>query len=279
MKPTFIVIGAMKCATSTVCAYLEDHPDVFMIAGGEPNYFSHEDKWQRGAEWYLEGFRGAGDHAAIGEGSNDYSNLARYPESARRMAVFNPAMKIIYMVRHPIARIRSDYIQRRTDSGDDYPPSIDEAVRTRPEHFIDRSLYWETLSAYRAVFDDSQIFIGFMEDLSRDRDAFFRQLTAFLGVAPAPAPRGHVNPSAEKRVPSGAYSALNALPAVGLAKRLVPKSLKTAVKSGLLSRPSAEVQLSPGTLEHVRDAVRDDAARLLAFCGKPADFWDLTARG
>jgi hypothetical protein len=30
-KPDFLVIGAMKCATSTVCAYLEDHPDVFMV--------------------------------------------------------------------------------------------------------------------------------------------------------------------------------------------------------------------------------------------------------
>ena len=31
IRPDLIVIGAMKCATSTVCAYLEDHPDVFMV--------------------------------------------------------------------------------------------------------------------------------------------------------------------------------------------------------------------------------------------------------
>ena len=30
--PGFIMIGAMKCATSTVAAYWEDHPNVYMVS-------------------------------------------------------------------------------------------------------------------------------------------------------------------------------------------------------------------------------------------------------
>lgn len=276
MKPNFIVIGAMKCATSTICAYLEDHPDVFMVAGGEPNYFSHDSNWNSGESRYLGNFCGAEGYPQVGEGSNDYSNAARYPESAARMAAFNPAMKVIYMVRHPVTRIHSDYVQRRSDSGDDYASSIDVAVQRQREIFIDQSLYWSNLSAYRKVFPDSQIFVGFMEDLSTDRDAFFQQLTAFLGLPPAIVRRIHVNSSGRKRVPVKAYSVVNALPAMGLLKKLLPKQLRTKIKALFLSRSAAEIRMSPKTLEHVLDLVADDAARLLEFCGKPSDFWDLT---
>ena len=48
MQPDFIIIGAMKCGTSTVNAYFEDHPATFMVKGQEPNFFSHEDRFAQG---------------------------------------------------------------------------------------------------------------------------------------------------------------------------------------------------------------------------------------
>ena len=47
-----LVIGAMKAATSTVCAYLEDNPDIYMVPRAEPNYFSHDANFSKGADWY-----------------------------------------------------------------------------------------------------------------------------------------------------------------------------------------------------------------------------------
>ena len=49
MQPDFIVIGAMKCGTSTVCGYLEDHPDVFIAPQAEPNFFAHDAQYVRRA--------------------------------------------------------------------------------------------------------------------------------------------------------------------------------------------------------------------------------------
>ena len=72
--PTFLVIGAMKCATSTVCAYLEDHPDVFMVPRIEPNHFSRDGNWAKGMAYYAPFFRGAETYAERGEGSNDYDS-------------------------------------------------------------------------------------------------------------------------------------------------------------------------------------------------------------
>ena len=36
MKPNYMLIGASKCGTSTVCGYLSRHPDVFMVECKEP---------------------------------------------------------------------------------------------------------------------------------------------------------------------------------------------------------------------------------------------------
>ena len=79
---------------------------------------------------------------------------ARYPLSAARMAAFNPGLKLIYMVRDPLARLRSDWIQRRVDQGYNIPADLCEAVVRHPKIFVDQSLYWENLSRYRSHFSD-----------------------------------------------------------------------------------------------------------------------------
>src|ERR671923_54757 len=50
MLPTFLLIGAMKSGTTTLYHYLARHPDVFMPALKEPNFFN--DHWHRGIGWY-----------------------------------------------------------------------------------------------------------------------------------------------------------------------------------------------------------------------------------
>ena len=127
-KPDFVVIGAMKCGTSTVCAYLEDHPQVFMVPSMDPNYFSDPDRFRRGPEWYLDLFAGRTDERIMGEGSNSYTSAAMFPGTARRLAEFNPDMRIVYIVRHPIKRMISAWVQNRADKGDDAPPDLDTAI-------------------------------------------------------------------------------------------------------------------------------------------------------
>src|SRR5262245_59528673 len=107
MKVDFLVIGVMKCATSTVCAYLEDHPDVFMVPRCEPNFFSHDENYAKGADWYAAHFKDRGAAKICGEGSNAYAAGEMYPEAVARIAAHNPGLKLIYMARHPINRILS----------------------------------------------------------------------------------------------------------------------------------------------------------------------------
>lgn len=273
--PNFLVIGAMKCATSTVCGYLEQQPEVFMVPRGEPNYFSHDANFAKGPEWYGRFFEGCTTEPIRGEGSNDYASGALYPETAARIAAFDPGMRIIYMVRHPLDRIASAWVQNRADSGDAVPATLDRAVREMPDRYVDVSLYWKNLQRYRAHFPDAQILLGFMEDLSADPDTHLARIARFLGVSEAaPVRRAHVNPTSGKRVPGVAYTAVNRLPFSAGLKAMLPEGLRRAVKTRLLSRPTAGLPRLSATLRaELMPLLQADSAALLAHAGKPPDFW------
>lgn len=162
-RPDFVVIGAMKCGTSTVCACLEDHPETCMLPRCEPDFFSRPEVFARGADWYEALFHEARPGQAIGEGSNSYSAGALFPGTAERIARYRPDMRIVCMVRDPMVRMVSAWVRNRVDSGDAVPARLDDALRTMPDTYLDQSLYWKTLSLYRDHFPDSRIFVGFLE--------------------------------------------------------------------------------------------------------------------
>lgn len=275
--PTFLVIGAMKAATSTVCAYLEDHPEVYCVPNCEPNYFSHDVKYQKGLEWYLRFFDEADGYKHRGEGSNFYSARALYPNAAKRIFALNPDIKIIYMVRDPIKRITSAWIQRRADGGDDVAPTVDAAVEELRDEFVGQSQYFYNIQPYIELFPRENIFIGFMEDLKAGEEAFFHQLCDFFGIEYASSQRGHVNPSAGKKVPNQLYTRLNKSPIVNSVKVLAPKGVKSAVKRLMMKDASSlDISLSPAVLANVLEELESDSSEFLKYAGKPQDFWKLT---
>ncbi|MEM1340769.1 MAG: sulfotransferase domain-containing protein [Pseudomonadota bacterium] len=278
MKPDFLIIGAMKCGTSTLCAYLEDHPGAFMVPGAEPRFFSHDENFARGTDWYEGLFADAQPGQPKGEGTNSYANGARFPDAAARMAAYNPALKLIYITRHPVNRITSAWVQNRIDMGDLISPSIDDAVRAEPDRYLDQSLYWKNLSRYREHFPDSQIHIIFMEDLKTDPQSVMRGLCGFLGIDPEfEAARPHQNKGDSKRVPSEGWSRLKKLPGLeALAGRVLPAEARMALRDRFFSRSARDVSdLSTATRAELVDALREDSAAFLAHAGKPTDFWKL----
>jgi hypothetical protein len=277
MKPNFLVIGAMKCATSSVCQFLENHPQVFMPPFFEPKFFANDEIFAKGFEWYESHFDSADDRAMIGEGSNIYTFGAIYPAAAQRIAAYRPSMKLVYMVRNPIRRISSAWIQNRQDKRNAIPPSLDLAVDKMYDIYVDPSCYWRNISIYRNHFPDEQIFIGFMEDMQRDPVTFFARLCDFLGIAHDESQSFiHANPSAGKTVPRPVASLMRKAPGADLVAAVLPHSLKARIRSILLDRRvTAPPRMSPEVYARVRAEIEPDARRLLAHCGRPEDFWSL----
>jgi len=175
--PTFVVIGAMKAGTVSLCHYLDEHPDVFLGRGGkfgEPNFFIAERNWPRGCDWYESLFDGAGSATALGECSPSYTMAPLFSGAPGRMAQVVPNARLVYVVRDPIARMRSMYMHQVSAGRE----------RRRPEaallddHYVGPSLYGFQLAAFLDHFDRGQVLVIASEVLrERPREA----LTAVFG--------------------------------------------------------------------------------------------------
>jgi len=130
-KPDYIIIGAMKCGTSTLAAQLGAQAGCFMTEPKEPQYFSDDPVYAKGADWYADLFAGAGPMDLKGEASTHYTKLPTYPATVTRMTASLPDLKLVYMIRNPMARVVSHYIHAWSEGELSCP--IDEALETVPE--------------------------------------------------------------------------------------------------------------------------------------------------
>lgn len=123
-----MVIGCRKCGTTNLCRLLGDHPDVFMTNPKEPQYFSRLSNFDRDRDWYASLFAGAESYIARGEGSTTYTFPRRIELAAPRIHEAIPDCRLIYIVRHPIRRLESDWKSRVREGR--ARTSINEAVES-----------------------------------------------------------------------------------------------------------------------------------------------------
>ena len=83
--PNLVVIGAMKCGSTSLHHYLDAHPAVSMSDHKELNFFYRPQRWQRGADWY----RGHFDSTALVRGESSVN----YTKSPAASSVAAPRMR------------------------------------------------------------------------------------------------------------------------------------------------------------------------------------------
>ena len=182
--PNFVVIGAMKAGTVSLCHYLDEHPDVFLGRGGrfgEPNFFVAERNWPRGRGWYESLFDGAGSATALGECSPSYTMAPALGGVPGRMAQVVPKARLVYVVRDPIARMRSMYMHQVSAGRERRRPE----VALLDDRYLGPSLYGFQLAAFLDHFERGQVLVIASEVLrERPREAL-SAVFGHLGVDPA----------------------------------------------------------------------------------------------
>jgi hypothetical protein len=178
--PNLIIIGGLKCGTTSIHHYLGLHPEVQMSKPKELNFFAGELNWDLGIEWYASRFD---DRFKVrGESSPHYTNLPCFTGVAERIHRHCPEARLIYMVRDPIKRILSHWVHA---TGAGYETGELVAVLSQPDtSYINRSKYWMQLQPYLERFDRSQIEVISQEELQSEREATMRRAFEFAGVDP-----------------------------------------------------------------------------------------------
>ena len=173
--PDFIVIGAMKSATTTLHEQLARQSGLFMSRPKEPNFFSDDENYARGIEWYASFFAGAGDHLLLGESSTHYTKLPTHPHTVERMVRALPRVKLIYVMRHPIDRLTSHYLHEVTVGR--ISVGLEEAVERHPE-LVDYGRYSMQLEPYLRVYGPESILPVFFDRLVDQPDLELERLGA-----------------------------------------------------------------------------------------------------
>ncbi len=277
MKPNFLVIGAAKAATSSLCEALGHHPDVFMSVPKEPNFFSFDAVYARGMSWYEHLFEHAYPCSAIGEGSTSYSLCGIFPHTVARICDILGTPKIIYCVREPYARVESGWKQARQSAHPSALASFNRSIRESP-NFLDESLYWKQINAYRAHIPDARILVIFFEAFTTDTQATLRRCFEFLEVDPDVTIANADRPlaaSADYRQDGVLAAALRRLPHVDRLAAAIPQHLRRAVLRMLRAPLDPRPQWDAATRAWYSDQVRDDLRTFLSFYGKPPHYWPL----
>jgi len=183
--PNLIVIGAMKCGTTSLHHYLGRHPDIAMSRDKELNFFVAERNWTKGVDWYASRFP---EGTRIrGESSPSYTAAAKFPSVPARMHAIVPDARLVYMVRDPVERLISNWVHDVAE-GKEHRLLAEAA---QDDWYLDRSFYWSQISAYLEHYPLERILVIAMEDRAEDRAATLRKVYEFLDVDPdVPMPPG-----------------------------------------------------------------------------------------
>jgi hypothetical protein len=176
--PNLIVIGGLKCGTTSLHHYLGLHPEIGMSRPKELNFFVEELNWPLGEDWYANRFEAA--HPVRGESSPHYTNEPFFTGVAERMRRVLAEARLIYIVRDPIERALSHYLHNA--AGGYETRALAEALSEPESSYVQRGLYARQLEPYLEHFRRRQIEIVDQQELHDDRAGTMRRLFGFLGV-------------------------------------------------------------------------------------------------
>jgi hypothetical protein len=181
--PTFFIVGAPKSGTTSLHAYLAEHPGIAMTTVKECMLFAAP-QWRDRLAGYAELF--PREAPVRGESSTAYSSYPYAPEVPDRVAQTVPDARIVYVVREPVERVLAHYAQNVWDELPVRP--FDELMDDLEDPMnmpVWCSRYATQLERWRRVVPGERILVLDQADLLSDRVATIQRVCAFLGADPA----------------------------------------------------------------------------------------------
>ena len=218
-RPNFFIVGAEKCATTTLHTTLAAHPDVCMSEMKEPRFFDTDQEMR--ASWcirdhddYLRQFSHATTEKIIGEASPTYlaSRVA-----ASNIQKYSPGAKILISLRHPVDYIVSLHRQY-LHSNNESIPSLEAALAAEeargrnnnvPKHahfpagllYTHRARFASHVTRFYEIFGTDRVLVILLDDLQDAPLQTLRRVLDFLDIdADIDLPLVHENRGADKRL-------------------------------------------------------------------------------
>lgn len=176
----FIIIGVQKSGTTSLAEWLNYHPQLSLCSQKEPDFFSRTDQWKEKLHEYHNLFqRNNEEHIKWFEASTSYSWFLEFPFVATRLKEYNSKLKLIYIVREPISRIKSHYkhnfLKGYTSK------SFSKEVIENPT-YLSHSSYALQIRSFLKEFGKEQILFLKFEDLISNPQKVLTKVFNFLEI-------------------------------------------------------------------------------------------------
>ena len=263
--PDFLIIGAMKCATSTLHKQLALQPGLFMSRPKELHFFSHDVHYRKGIDWYLSFFRQAPSQALCGESSTSYSKLPDYPFTVDRIKKHFPNLKFIYAMRHPIDRLISHFIHEMTQKTLPKSIPISRAINATPR-LVEYGFYARQLEPYLRAFGKDKILPLFSERLKTHPQEELERICRFIGYRGKPAWNFLTEPqniSERRLIKIPVFSFFAQSPSLHYVRRLLPQKIREKVRSRFTADIEG-IEIPPEQLDNLKKRFDDDL-KILGF--------------
>lgn len=209
--PDFVIIGAMKCGTTSLHNYLAQHPQICMSFPKKEVHF-FDQKYSRGERWYRAHFplrlhrdwkeARTQRRILLGESTPDY---IFQPHVLPRMIKLLPHVKLIVVLRSPGGRAISHYYHAVRRGYEHLPirdafESEDERLERELERLLNdenyysfmynrlsylrRGRYAEQLEAWFQCYPKERVMILRSEDLLHETRESVSAVFEFLGCEP-----------------------------------------------------------------------------------------------
>ncbi len=186
--PDSIIIGCKKSGTGTLLTMLNAHPDI-QATLREINYYKDNRLYSRGLSWYIRQMALARKKDIVMEKSNYFE----YPESIGRIYKDSKTVKLILIVRNPVTRAISDYVNFNLSGNKHYSnlPKFEDIViknGTVQDKIQNRlrvvylSLYDVHYMKWLNLFKKDQILVVNGEQLISQPVSVLQQVEKYLGL-------------------------------------------------------------------------------------------------
>ncbi|MEX2015153.1 MAG: sulfotransferase domain-containing protein, partial [Candidatus Hydrogenedentales bacterium] len=197
----FLVIGEMKCGTTTLWSLLAQHPQVFRPREKELHFFASYSYFGASGpdklgdlDAYLRNFADAGPGQLRGEATPNYLMDRLAPQ---RIAQTMPGVRLVAVLRDPVARAWSHYwhVVRRGWEALEFEDALDaeDARMNRGDDerekfsYVTRGKYIEHLRRYEALFGREAICVVFLDELTGNQQNVVEEVWRHIGC-PLPYP-------------------------------------------------------------------------------------------
>lgn len=219
VKPSFMVVGAQKAGTTSLYHYLCNHRKLIGSRPKEVHFFDVDEYFEKGTRWYMRHFKSLKALARDVTSFEANPNYLYIDCCAERLFEFNPNLRIIILLREPVARAFSAWNMYRSfrESGQPLPeillkpyhratnsglepffkserfPDFQEWIDFEFEHLqrdsamyepslVRRGIYYPQVKRFVESFGWEQVLVIGSEDLGAKRDCTLNTILRFVGM-------------------------------------------------------------------------------------------------